>query len=198
MLQTTWPTEADAVPTAQPTAQRDTITEITCATSSEYDVERHAPEMEHRSVDGSTPRELLPQDHTCPEPTTADYATDAAATIVNTPPITHNPSSDTTTTVEICSVIADFAAVLYDSTVQVTANTIMEIMCKASSEHAVVQLAHEVARIIVDVSASLRTPDHGPPQPGPMDTTLETTPVVTNVTVNTPTHHATSLMKLRI
>ena len=76
-LPTTRPPEASA----KPIAQRDVITEITCNASLEHDAEQHAQDTGQNCVDGSTPRELLPQVHIWPDPATPKYKYDADGTM---------------------------------------------------------------------------------------------------------------------
>jgi len=134
-LQTTRP----IVASAKPIAQRDVITEITCNASSEHDAEQHAQDMGQRSVDGSTPRELLPLVHIWPDPAAPKYKNDADGTTVNTPhPTLHNPTDKTTLTAdETNTVIADLAAGRHAPTAQAPARTITETTCKTSSAPAV-------------------------------------------------------------
>ena len=66
-----------------------TITEIACETSEDNDVEHDALEMQHPNVDGSTPRELLPQVILWPD------AVSTFAPIGNVPAHTSTPASPT-------------------------------------------------------------------------------------------------------
>ena len=74
MLQTKRPTEASA----RQTAQQDAITEFVHKASLN-NVEHDALEMRHPSVDGNTPRELLPQAHFSPDAASAPTGSNASA-----------------------------------------------------------------------------------------------------------------------
>ena len=93
--QTTWPTTADAVTTAQQNIA-DTHTGNTCETSQQHDVEQLAHEMKQHIVDDSVQLEPLPQDPCWPEPTTMteQIIPDVAATTYDIPSPTHTPTTD--------------------------------------------------------------------------------------------------------